>query len=85
MSREGFLTVAKLTAILRLANSLDRSHKQKLRGLKAVLKENQLILTVDTQEDITLEKGLFYHKADVFEEVFGIRPQLRQKRSGKRG
>ncbi len=35
--------------------------------------------------DITLEKGLFLHKADVFEEVFGILLVLKQKRTGKRG
>ncbi len=80
MSREGFLTVAKLTAILRLANSLDRSHKQKLRGLKAVLKENQLILTVDTQEDITLEKGFFQANAAFFKEVFSVEAVLRQRK-----
>ena len=80
MSREGFLTVAKLTAILRLANSLDRSHKQKLRGLKDVLKENQLILTVDTQEDITLEKGFFQANAAFFKEVFSVEAVLRQRK-----
>ena len=44
-----------------------------------------LTITADTMADITLEKGLFLHKADVFEEVFGIRPVLKQKRTGKRG
>lgn len=29
LDKASYLTVAKLTAILRLANSLDRSHKQK--------------------------------------------------------
>lgn len=80
MSRESFLVVAKLTAILRLANSLDRSHKQKFSGLKAVLKENQLILTVDTQEDITLEKGFFEANSDFFKEVFSVEPVLKQRK-----
>lgn len=79
-SRDFLLTVAKLTAILRLANSLDRSHKQKLSGLKAVLKENQLILTVDAQEDITLEKGFFQANADFFKEVFSVEPVLKQRK-----
>ena len=30
LDKASYLTVAKLTAILRLANSLDRSHKQKM-------------------------------------------------------
>ncbi len=75
-----YLIIAKLTAILRVANGLDRSHKQKFKEFKAVLKEEKLVLTVDTVEDITLEKGLFEMRANFFEEVYSIRPVIRQKR-----
>ncbi|MGN1148106.1 MAG: exopolyphosphatase [Lachnospiraceae bacterium] len=81
LDREAYLTVAKLTAILRIANGLDRSHKQKFKNIKATLKERELILTVDTKEDITLEKGLFDDRAQFFEEVFNVRPVIRQKRT----
>ena len=37
---EAYLKIAKLTAILRIANGLDRSHKQKFKDVKSVLKEN---------------------------------------------
>ncbi len=80
--RQAYLVVAKLTAILRVANGLDRSHKQKFKDIKAVLKDGQLILTVNTDADITLERGLFSEKADFFEEVFSVRPVIRQKRLG---
>ena len=43
------------------------------------LKENSLQITAYTLQNITLEKGLFHRKADVFEEVFGIRPVLKKK------
>lgn len=81
LDREAYLTVAKLTAILRIANGLDRSHKQKFKNVKAALKDRALILNVDTNEDITLEKGLFEDRAQFFEEVFNVRPIIRQKRS----
>lgn len=81
LDKQAYLTVAKLTAILRIANGLDRSHKQKFVDVKAVLKETELILTVDTGEDITLEKGLFEDRATFFEEVFNVKPVIRQKRS----
>lgn len=81
LDKEAYLIVAKLTAILRLANSLDRSHKQKLKGLKSVLRDNQLILNVDTLEDITLEKGFFETRADFFQEVFSILPVLKQRKN----
>ena len=80
LDKASYLTVAKLTAILRLANSLDRSHKQKMKGVKAVLQENELILKVDTQEDITLERGFFQTNTEFFKEVYSITPVIRQKK-----
>lgn len=80
LSREAYLTIAKLTAILRVANGLDRSHKQKFKDVKIILKENELIISVDTSEDITLETGLLTARARFFEEVYSVRPVIRQKR-----
>lgn len=80
LDRETYLKIAKLTAILRLANGLDRSHKQKFGNMKITCKEEKLMITVDTQEDITLEKGLIGSLAVFFEEVFSIRPEIRRKK-----
>lgn len=76
-----YLTITKLTSILRVANALDRSHKQKMSSLKVKLDENRLYLTTSTYEDIVLEKGLFDEKAAFFEEVYGIKPVIRQRRN----
>ena len=73
LDRSEYLTVAKLAAILRVANACDRSHKQKFENVKVSLKDKELIIQVDTPEDITLERGLFTEKAAFFEEVFSIR------------
>lgn len=81
LSRDSFLVVAKLTAILRLASSLDRSHRQKLRGLHVALRENQLIFTVDTQEDLTLERGFFEANGEFFKEVFSVDLVLKQRKT----
>ncbi len=80
LDRCSYLTIAKLTAIIRVANALDKSHKQKFKDIKAMLKEDELLLIVDSNMDITLEKGLFQEKADFFEEVYSVRPIIRQKR-----
>lgn len=74
------LTVIKLTAILRVANALDRSHKQKMAGCRFELKENELVISTKTKEDIALEKGLFVEKAEFFEEVYGIKTVIKQKK-----
>ncbi len=74
------LTIVKMVAILRAANALDRSHKQKFKDYKMDLKDNMFVITVKTNEDITLERGLFKEKAEFFEEVFGVTPVLKQKK-----
>lgn len=74
------LTVIKLTAILRVANALDRSHKQKMSDFRLELKGKELLIHTKTKEDITLEKGLFVDKAEFFEEVYGIKPVIKQKK-----
>ena len=79
MDRESYLKISKLTAILRVANGLDRSHKQKFKEVRISLKEDELILAVDTQENIMLEKGLFDARADFFEEVYNVRPVIRRR------
>lgn len=78
LTRKEYLTIAKLTAILKIANGLDRSHKQKFKNVRTALKDEQLIITVDASLDITLEKGLFSKRADFFEEVYSVRPVIRQ-------
>ena len=80
VSREEYLVIAKLTAILRLANALDRSHRQKVKGAVVTLKEDTLVISVTSQEDLTLEIGTLEEKADFFEEVFNVHPVLKQRR-----
>ena len=80
MSRKTYTIIYKLTAILRLANSLDRSHKQKFEDTTIALRNGKLIIYVNTAEDISLEKGVIEGKARAFEEVFGVRPEMKLKR-----
>jgi exopolyphosphatase/guanosine-5'-triphosphate,3'-diphosphate pyrophosphatase len=76
-----YMKIAKLVAILRIANAMDRSHKQKASDYDMVVKNKQLVITIDTLSDLALERGLFGDKADFFQQVYGIRPVLKQKRS----
>ncbi len=80
LERADYLLVAKLSAILRVANAMDRSHKQKFKNVKVTRKEKELVVLVDTVEDISLEQGLFSDKAEFFEMMFSIRPVIRQKK-----
>lgn len=80
IDRHQYLLVAKLTAILRLANAMDRSHYQKVEALRVVLKDRELQMIIDSSRDISLELGLLRDKVQFFEEVFGIRLVLKRKR-----
>lgn len=77
---EEYLLVAKLAAILRLANGLDRSHTQKLAGCTVVRKGQELVISSASEQDVTLEASLLKNKADFFEEIYGVKPVLKQKR-----
>ena len=74
------MIVAKLAAILKIANAMDRSHKQKFKNVKASLKDKELIITIEAMESIVLEKGLFSAYADSFEEIFSVKPTIKEKR-----
>ena len=74
------LLIAKLTAILRLANSMDKTHKAKLIDSRMAVRDGRLVITTGYQGDLALESASFEQKAAFFEEIFGIRPVLKQKR-----
>ena len=78
--RKDYLTIAKLTAILRVSNSLDRGHRQKFQDIEVAVKDNMLVITAHTFEDITLEKAYFTERVEFFEEVYGLKPVIKQKR-----
>lgn len=81
LDRESYLKMAKLTAIMRLAEGMDLSHKGKCGKLKVSIENDELILAVETNADMTLEFGLFERYATFFDEVFNIKPVIRQKKS----
>ncbi|MFR3322111.1 MAG: hypothetical protein ACLTSZ_14500 [Lachnospiraceae bacterium] len=85
ISKEEYLTIAKITAILWLANAMDRTHKQKCQDVTMTFKNRELKITVTSQEDLSLEFGTFREKAEFFEEVFNVHPTIRQKKYLTRG
>ena len=72
-----YRTAVKLTAILRLATGLSRSTRKSYQAVKSVINDGKLVITVSSSDNMMLEKGLFFERADTFEEVFGLRPILK--------
>ena len=71
------VAVAKLAAILRVADALDRSHLQQVRTLTFSRRERQFIITVADVEDLTLERAALREKTGLFESVYGLQVVLR--------
>ncbi len=80
LTPEERVLTSKLCAILRLADSLNRSHDFKFDDIDVRLNSNELIITVVTNKDIELEMWAFASKAKLFEDVYGIKAVLKKRR-----
>lgn len=72
--------VSKLTAILRIADAMDSSHKQKVKDMTVTLYPDRLHISCDVVADMSFEEWSFEHRSGLFEEVIGIKPQIRFRR-----
>ena len=72
-----YMLVQQLVSILRVANSLDQSYRQKVERLRVAKREGELIVTVDVNSDYTFERGIFGENVDLFQEIFDLRPVLK--------
>jgi exopolyphosphatase/guanosine-5'-triphosphate,3'-diphosphate pyrophosphatase len=68
--------IFKLGAILTLADSLDKSKRQKITLLKVALVEGDLKLEARAREDATLENWDYEQKRRFFINTYGIHPRL---------
>lgn len=76
MSAEVMPLVAKLAALVRLADAMDRSYKQKIRSCRVNVKNGVMKVDAVTREDLTIEEWTFASKASFFEEVYGLQAVL---------
>ncbi len=80
LDQSSYIYVAKMAAILKVANALDRSHKQKCKDVKMLLKEKELAIMITAEEDIMMERSGMQAKEDAFETVMGVKPVLHIRR-----
>jgi exopolyphosphatase/guanosine-5'-triphosphate,3'-diphosphate pyrophosphatase len=79
LDREERLVVAKLAAILRVADALDRSHSLRIAGIDCAREKDRFVISVPNVDDLTLEQVALQNKGDMFEEVYGMTPVLIKK------
>lgn len=80
MNKEEYITMAKLTALFRLADGVCRSYRAKVKDIRVSFKDSDMIINADCDDSMILEKGFFVRKASLFEEEFSIRPVLVHKK-----
>ncbi|TYQ16204.1 UNVERIFIED_CONTAM: exopolyphosphatase/guanosine-5'-triphosphate,3'-diphosphate pyrophosphatase [Acetivibrio alkalicellulosi] len=73
------IIVSKLTVILRIAEALDISHKQKIKKIEVHKHGQELHFNVWSDEDIMLEEWSFVSNTNFFEEVMGNKPVIRRR------
>ena len=83
LDRESRIIVAKLAAILRVADALDRSHSGRIVRPRVTIKDQELVLSVANVTDLTLERLALDEKGPMFEQVYGLRVVLHKRNSGK--
>ncbi len=76
LARADRMTILKLTAILRIADALDRGHRQSVSGISMELSKDTFIIRAGTDRNFVLEQMALAEKGDMFESVFGYNLML---------
>ena len=74
--------VSKLASILKIADAIDASHKEKAKKIQCKIKDYEFQITCDASEDMSFEKWAFENRCAMFEDVMGIKPVLKTRREG---
>lgn len=73
--------IGKLTAILRIADALDRGHEQKFDDIDVSVKDKQLIISIKSYKDTVMEEWAFKTKSEFFEDVYGMKACINKKKT----
>ena len=73
LPRSDRMTILKLTAILRIADAMDRGHIQKFSDFSIKIQENSIVIHTKTTNNTVLEKIALSEKSGMFESVFGYK------------
>lgn len=77
LSRSDRILVQKLSALLRVADALDRSHTQQITISRLKIRKDRLVIHTAFPGDFTMEELSLSDKSDLFENVFGLKTVLR--------
>jgi exopolyphosphatase / guanosine-5'-triphosphate,3'-diphosphate pyrophosphatase len=64
--------VRKLSALLRIADALDKEHRQKITRIQVSAEDGQVRIRAEDADEVLLEQWALDKKDEVFREVFGM-------------
>lgn len=76
LPRASRLTILKLCSILRVADSFDRSHMQRIKEFDISFSKDSITFRIKGHEHLGLERLALQEKSDLFEDVFGYKVVL---------
>jgi len=81
LPRDRRILVSKLSALLRVADALDRGRGQEVRDFRCERQEEGFVVLIPGLTDLALERQGMTQKGDLFEDVFGMKIRLEEERS----
>ncbi len=80
LDRDRRIAVAKMAAILRVADALDAAHSQRFQEMRIEKEGGRLVITIPQVDDLSLEQLALKQTGTLFEETFGVPVTLRKYR-----
>jgi exopolyphosphatase/guanosine-5'-triphosphate,3'-diphosphate pyrophosphatase len=80
LPREDRMTVSKLAAMLRVANSLDREGSHEALTCRVSAEPGVLVIRLDDESDLAYQRHRMHERAEMFQDVYGMRVELRGER-----
>lgn len=80
LDRDKRIAVAKMAAMLRVADALDAAHNQRLQELQFSREGGRLVISIPQVDDLALEQLALKQSGTLFEETFGLPVTLRKLR-----
>jgi exopolyphosphatase / guanosine-5'-triphosphate,3'-diphosphate pyrophosphatase len=84
LNREDRIAVAKMAAVLRVADALNRGTGRFIREMTIRRERDRMVITARNVGDVTLEQMALDEKATLFEQVYGLGVVLRTEQGGER-
>jgi exopolyphosphatase/guanosine-5'-triphosphate,3'-diphosphate pyrophosphatase len=77
LDRERRMAVAKLAAILRVADALDSGHTQRIRRIRVETRARRLLISARRVNDVAVEQLALQQKGGMFGQVYGMEIALK--------